>query len=67
MPSTQSRVELLTPYDPELSKTLRKKENQGGNNNPIIEEHEDGAALRERNPPEPSLRDTYRVDLNTVE
>uniref|UniRef100_M1DQY8 Uncharacterized protein n=1 Tax=Solanum tuberosum TaxID=4113 RepID=M1DQY8_SOLTU len=57
-------------------------ENQGGNNNPIIEEHEDrvnnenaqvpggnllGDALRVQNPPEPRLCDNYKVDFNTVE
>jgi len=41
MPSTRSQGEPLTPYDPELSKTLRKLENQGVHNNPIKGEQED--------------------------
>uniref|UniRef100_M1D8H6 Integrase core domain containing protein n=1 Tax=Solanum tuberosum TaxID=4113 RepID=M1D8H6_SOLTU len=82
MPSTWSRGEPLTPYNPELSKTLRRMNNQGVQNNPVIEEHEDGVGnenaqvpggnllgdvLRVQNPPEPRLQDNYRVEFNTVE
>jgi len=35
MPSTRSQGEPLTPYDPELNRTLRKMNNQGLPVNPI--------------------------------
>ena len=35
MPSTQSQEEPLTPYDPELNRTLRRMNNQGVLANPI--------------------------------
>jgi len=82
MPSTRSRGEPLTPYNPKLSKTLRKMENQGVHNNPIIDEHEDEInnknaqvrggnllrdALRVLNPLEQRLRDNNTVEVYTVE
>uniref|UniRef100_M1DT07 Uncharacterized protein n=1 Tax=Solanum tuberosum TaxID=4113 RepID=M1DT07_SOLTU len=35
MPSTRSQGEPLTPYDPELNRTLRRMNNQGIPVNPI--------------------------------
>ena len=35
MPSTRSQGEPLTPYDPELNRTLRRMNNQGLSVNPI--------------------------------
>uniref|UniRef100_M1DEI5 Uncharacterized protein n=1 Tax=Solanum tuberosum TaxID=4113 RepID=M1DEI5_SOLTU len=67
MPNTWSRGEPLTPYDPELSKPLRKMNNQGVRDNPLIKDPEEqvnneNAQVHGDN----LLGDTLKVDPRTV-
>ena len=47
MPSTRSQGEPLTPYDPELNRTLRRMNNQGIPVNPIIVNLGDAVELQQ--------------------